>query len=250
MCHHLHPAILFLTLCLASLAAADKSHEWTYGGERGPEHWGQLDPAWAVAEHGTRQSPIDLAGGAIAAELPELFLAYQPVSGTVINNGHTIQVNVEEGCSIGLAGERFRLLQFHFHAPSEHTFAGEQTAMELHLVHAHDDGRLAVIGVMLELGAEHRELAKVWSRMPSEAGGSEPLGELRLDPELLLPEEEDRFQYNGSLTTPPCTEVVEWLVLKHPRTMSAEQLAAFHRLYQGNARPVQPLHSRFVLYGE
>ena len=165
---------------------------------------------------------------------------------TVTNTGHTIQANYGTGSAIGIDGTWYDLLQFHFHTPSEHTIDGEQAAAELHLVHQDDDGNLAVVGVLVTEGEANAAVAPVLEDAPDHEGQQrEPATEV--DADGLLPESHLTFRYDGSLTTPPCSEGVRWMVMTEPVTWSAEQLAAFTDLYDGSNRPVQPLNERVEL---
>lgn len=217
---------------------------WSYEGDTGPEGWGQLDPAFAVCDAGMQQSPIDLTG-AIPAGANGLDIFWQASDAQVVDNGHTIQVNVAEGSSITLEGRRFSLLQFHFHLPSEHTADGADSPMEVHFVHQAEEGDLAVIGVFMDVGESHATIQGVWDAIPRIDGSSSSL--TGLDPSAFLPEGARYFRYAGSLTTPPCSEVVSWVVMAEPIDVSQAQVDAFAAMYPMNARPVEPLHRRFIL---
>jgi carbonic anhydrase len=162
----------------------------------------------------------------------------------VVNNGHTIQVNYPAGSTLVLGERSFALAQYHFHSPSEHTLEGRPFPMEMHLVHKSGDGKLAVLGVFIQEGAANPAFAPVWDNLPQEKGVEVHLEHVTVDVDELLPAERKGFRYQGSLTTPPCTEGVEWLVLATPITLSAEQIAAFRALVHGNNRPIQPLNGR------
>lgn len=217
---------------------------WSYEGEGGPEAWGRLQPEFATCASGQRQSPIDIQGG-IAVDLEPIVFEYQPGAFRVIDNGHTVQVNVAPGNFVGVGGRRYELLQFHFHRPSEERIAGRQFAMVVHLVHRSADGRLAVVAVLLDEGPAHPLVQLVWNNLPLEKH-EEQAAPMPLDPVSLLPNDRRYYTYMGSLTTPPCTEGVLWLVMKQPVTLSPEQAAIFGRLYPMNARPVQPGSGRLI----
>ncbi len=218
---------------------------WTYDGETGAERWGDLDPSFEVCAHGTQQSPVDLASP-IPVSLDALDIQWQPAKADMVDNGHTIQVNVPEGSWITLDGRRFSLLQFHFHLPSEHTYEGIRSAMEVHFVHQAAEGDLAVIGVFMDVGEIHPAVESIWDAAP---GFGEPSATLpELDPSALLPEDPGYLRYAGSLTTPPCAEVVSWVLMTHAITVSRAQVDAFEARYPMNARPVQRLNRRFVLW--
>jgi carbonic anhydrase len=227
--------------------AADETHEvhWSYEGEGGPEHWGELSPDNALCSRGVEQSPIDVAQPT-DADLVNLDFAYQTVSPLhIVNNGHTAQVNVPAGLTLTLDGTSYSLKQFHFHAPSEHTVDGQALAMELHLVHAAEDGTLAVVGLLLAEGEAHEVLKPVFEAFPAMAGPEQEVaGSVELA--ALLPAVRTTYRYEGSLTTPPCSEGVHWLLLTEPAQVSAAQVAAFHKVFGDNARPVQPLNERTI----
>jgi carbonic anhydrase len=219
---------------------------WTYEGAEGPENWGGLSADYEACASGMAQSPIDIAGAA-AEDLANIVFDYQPSKIKIQNNGHTVQVDYDPGSSIELDGTRYELAQFHFHAPSEHTIAGKAADAELHLVHKTADGKqLAVVGVLIENGAENPAFATVWENIPAEAGEAQAVA-AEVDAEAMLPAELTTYRYDGSLTTPPCTEGVEWNVMTTPIQMSEAQLAAFTALFEGNNRPVQALGERVLV---
>ena len=220
----------------ASAPAGQVEGSWTHDS---PEEWG------GDCATGTRQSPVDLTG-AEPEDLADIELDYQPSAVTVANTGHTLEATYGTGSAIGVDGTWFDLVQFHVHAPSEHTIDGEQAAAELHLVHRDDEGNLAVIGVLVEKGAPNAGVAPVLEDPPYGAG-TETEPEATIDADDLLPESLLTYRYDGSLTTPPCTEGVQWLVMAEPVTWSAAQLTAFTDLYDGSNRPVQPLGDRVPL---
>jgi carbonic anhydrase len=217
---------------------------WSYGGEGGPEHWAELAPENRACSSGIQQSPIDLAGAmqaGIDAPHPRWIAAR---GATVVNNGHTIQVDLSGG-GVELNGKPYALKQFHFHHPSEHTINGKSFPLEVHFVHAAADGDLAVIGVMFLEGSYNPSLDPIWATAPAREGKAAVAFEI--DVASFLPPESSAFRYEGSLTTPPCSETVHWTVMASPITASADQLAAFATLFPHNARPVQPLNRRYVL---
>lgn len=232
-------------ICLAAgrVLAAEGSH-WGYAGAQGPERWGKLDPAYGACGAGREQSPIDLEG-AVAADTPAIVPHLKPVPLRVIHNGHTIQVDGAGGGHTTVGAKAYDLVQFHFHHPSEHLVAGRALSMEVHLVHRAADSELAVLGALIEAGAANPALAAVWAVMPRTAG-PEVTGPGMVDPAALVPGGKV-WRYAGSLTTPPCTEIVQWAVFQTPITASAEQIATFAALFPNNARPPQPLGRRFLL---
>jgi carbonic anhydrase len=217
----------------------------SYEGDTGPQHWGDLSPDFVPCGAGCRQSPIDLPDASPAgATLPTF--RYEACTLDVVNNGRSIQQDVAGGGGITIDGERHDLVQFHFHAPAEHTVAGRRLDMEAHLVHRGAAGGIAVVGVLLHEGDENAFLRPLWERMPSRPGERVADAGIGLDVTGLLPADRACWTYEGSLTTPPCTEDVRWFVFRQPVSLSAGQLRTFRALYDGNARPVQPLNDRVV----
>ena len=217
---------------------------WGYEGAGGPENWSRLSPEYALCGTGKRQSPIDIRDG-IRVDLEPIQFDYRPARFRVIDNGHTVQVTLPGG-SISLLGKSYQLIQFHFHRPSEEMVDGKAFDMVVHMVHRAEDGKLAVVAVLLESGAENPFVQTVWNNLPLEKNMEVAPPSLTLDPAQLLPENRNYYTYMGSLTTPPCSEDVLWLVLKQPQQISPEQQAIFARLYKRNARPVQPGSGRLI----
>lgn len=232
-----------LALCWNMSALAQ---HWGYSGETGPEHWSTLDPEFVMCGLGRNQSPVDL-GGLVEAELEPLDFAYQTGAVDIVNNGHTVQVNYAPGSTLAVDGRTFELKQFHFHSPSENRIDGTQFPLEGHLVHADPQGALAVVAVMFREGEAHPLIAELWESMPAEAGGKAELP-AGLSAAQLLPEDRDYYRFNGSLTTPPCSEGVWWLVMKDPVNLSEAQIDQFSgTLGFANNRPVQPVNARPML---
>lgn len=232
-------------LVSVNLAASEMQH-WGYAGAEGPDHWGELSPDYASCSNGLNQSPIDLTG-MVDANLPEISIRYTTSGEVVVNNGHTIKVEYQPGSEISVNGQTFELKQFHFHSPSENTVEGESFPMEAHFVHADKDGNLAVIAVMYKLGEQNAELAKAWAGMPQKAGDKAKLSSA-VNADALLPKERGYYRFNGSLTTPPCTEGVQWYVMKTVESLSQEQLDQFVKVMKhDNNRPVQPINARVVI---
>ena len=227
------------------LCASEHAH-WGYSGHEGPAHWGDLSADFSACSQGLNQSPIDLTG-MIDGNLPELSFNYTSLGNQVVNNGHTIKVNYLPGSNIQINDSRFELKQFHFHSPSENLIKGESFPMEAHFVHADKEGNLAVVAVMYRVGEADQELEKAWALMPEEAGREVGL-ETNINAAQLIPESKDYYRFNGSLTTPPCTEGVEWYVMKGIQTVSQQQLDRFVKIMKhDNNRPVQPLNARIVV---
>lgn len=227
---------------------------WDYEGEAGPATWGRLSPDFSLCGAGRSQSPIDLAAAAPSV-VPGMSASYRPAAlriahheheADVENTGHTIQVDYPEADSLTVGGESFPLLQYHFHSPSEHTLGGRQFPMEMHLVHRSAEGRLAVIGVFIEEGEPNAAFEPVWGHLPAQQGSEVHLEHVRVDVDALLPANRATWRYDGSLTTPPCSEGVRWFVMQTPVRLSAEQIQRFRAIIRGNSRPVQPLNDRVV----
>ncbi|MFL6700450.1 MAG: carbonic anhydrase family protein [Vitreoscilla sp.] len=217
---------------------------WDYAGEAGPDAWGSMRPEFSKCATGQRQSPIDIRGG-IAVDLEPIRFDYRPSSFSVIDNGHTVQVNVEPGNSITITGRRYELAQFHFHRPSEERINGRQYDMVVHLVHKDVDGHLAVVAVLLDRGSAQAIVQTVWNNLPLEKGDEVRAGS-RIDLNQLLPDDKRYYTYMGSLTTPPCSEGVLWMVMKQPVPISMDQVGIFARLYPMNARPIQQADGRLI----
>lgn len=218
-------------------------NHWSYEGETGPAHWGR-NPAWSKCGSGTRQSPIDLRDG-MKVDLEQISFDYKPSSFNVIDNGHTIEVNVGPGNSISLQGRSYELTQFHFHRPSEERINGKGFEMVVHMEHKDVEGKLAVVSVLLERGRAQGMIQTVWNNLPLEKHDI-VTPSIVLNPADVLPVRRDYFTYMGSLTKPPCSEGVLWLVMKEPMQASPAQMALFARLYPLNARPIQAHSGRVV----
>lgn len=220
---------------------------WTYEGDNGPEVWGKLKPEFNLCATGKRQSPINIEDGAtLQGPAEPVRFDYTPSNGTVVNNGHTIQVDVQGENAITVRGSTFRLVQFHFHTPSEEQINYKRFAMVVHLVHKNAEGQLAVVAVLLEPGEPNPVIDRVWTYMPLDTADRVRMPPGLLNLNELLPADQRYYQFMGSLTTPPCTEGVLWMVLKQPVSISRAQLKLFTQLYPNNARPVQSVYARPV----
>jgi carbonic anhydrase len=224
--------------------AAHMHVHWSYEGEGGPGNWARLRDDYAICAAGKRQSPIDIREG-IKVNLESIKFDYKPTHFRIIDTGHTVQVNVGEGLGMTITGKHYELIQFHFHKPSEERINGRAYDMVVHLVHRNDEGQLAVVAVLLEKGSEHPLIQTLWNNLPLEQN-MDVAPEDVIDLNTLLPENRGYWTYMGSLTTPPCSEGVLWMVLKQPVQLSPEQVSIFGRLYRNNARPVQPLNDRLI----
>jgi carbonic anhydrase len=218
---------------------------WTYRGERGSEHWSDLDPQYSACK-GSSQSPIDIRD-AVKSDLPELRFDYHGAQvDYVVNNGHTIRVDYPHSGDFLTVGEkRYELAQFHFHHPSEERIAGKAYPMVVHLMHRSSDGEIAGVAVFVKRGRANAAVQGLWGNMPSSEGQRKGEG-LAVNPADFLPERQGYYAYTGSQTAPPCNEGVKWFVLKDPIELSAAQIAAFAKLYPDDVRPVQPLNGRIV----
>jgi len=249
--HRTGSLLLITAVFYSCLGIASDNHgsaHWGYSGNAGPNNWSHLSDEFKTCSQGTRQSPIDVeVNSAIQAKLEALQFSYNAVQPEVVNNGHTIQVNYAAGSHVRIAGKEYELLQFHFHTPSENKLAGRSFPMEMHMVHKSADGKLAVVAVFIETGRENEVLKAAWERMPMHAGERQKLADVKLSASQLLPNNKEYAQFNGSLTTPPCSEGVKWVVLKTPIQVSKTQLAKFQTVMGDNARPIQPLNNRYIL---
>lgn len=228
----------------AAISAGSIPH-WSYEGEAGPARWGELSEACSACAAGLEQSPINLAG-ATSKDLDNPVFSYGSTRVNTINNGHTIQVNADAGSAMELDGKRYELLQFHFHAPSEHAVDGERFSAEMHLVHRSEAGEYAVVGVLIREGKANPAYSHVLEYLPAEGEPEREIVE-QVEPASLLPESRTTWRYDGSLTTPPCTEGVHWVIMTGPVELSAAQLAPLIDKLGGNSRPVQPLNARTLL---
>ena len=249
----MHILFLLTVLCLAPATTllANEPPAWNYEGDTGPAHWAELSPDYATCGTGKNQSPIDIEmkRNVVDAKLPGIKMNYTMLTPQqIINTGHSIEVDMRSGGEIELDGKTFTLKQFHFHSPSETLINGESFPMEIHFVHTSDDGELAVVSMLLMPGAPHPTVDKLWRSLPPEAGLAAELPSWVLKDLEIEKTEKDYFRYNGSLTTPPCTEGVLWIVLRTPVTVSKPQVEALQAvLGHANNRPVQPLHARKVM---
>jgi len=230
-----------------------KAHHWSYTGNCGPQFWHTLNPKYSIAKEGKQQSPINLEN-AKESEGVDIHYSYEASPISIINNGHTIQVNYAAGSILTAAGVEYELKQFHFHLPSEHTIEGNHTAMECHLVHQNNETKkLAVLGVFIELGAHNDVIDDVWNNLPPKMKRGKGHGE----PEIvnipkninvsdLLPADKTLYRYSGSLTTPPCSEGVYWLLLKEPIQFDKQQIRTFKKIFRHNNRPTQEINERNI----
>jgi carbonic anhydrase len=223
-------------------AQSSSAAHWSYEGEAGPSHWGDLDPSYELCGIGKNQSPVDIALPS-EQDLANIVFHYQASEVNILNSGHTVQVNYDPGSYIELDGIRYDVAQFHYHAPSEHEIDGKSFAAELHLVHKSADGKLAVVGLLLQEGSANAAFDPFINNLPAETSDVKDAG-VQINAMDFLPSIQTTYRYSGSLTTPPCSEGVSWLVMTTPVELSAAQLSKLGSLLEGNNRPVQPLNDR------
>ena len=248
------PAAVGASNTPSAVPAAD-APEWHYEGAEGPATWSTLSPKFAACGEGQHQSPIDItkptgdAMGTLRTTFPPAALHFVHGEHVAdgINNGHTIQINYPDADTLTLGGVAYQLAQFHFHSPSEHTVDGKYFPMEMHLVHKSSDDKLAVVGVFIVEGAHNKSFDPVWANLPAQKGVETHYPPIKVDADALLPTTRTSYRYDGSLTTPPCSEGVSWIVMRTPIELSSEQVAAFTRLIKDNNRPVQKLNGRTIL---
>ena len=242
---------LFTLACILSVIAispvsiaATKKSNWGYEGDTGPEHWGKIRTRFKTCEEGQMQSPINIKETNFDKKAAALVFGYAPTAVNIVETEHHMEVRYRYGSTFKLNNKTYELSQFHFHHPSEHTIKGKSFPMEIHFVHHHSSSRLAVIAVGITVGKENPVFGAILAGLEAVKNGKEH--NTIIDATKLLPTKKRYFSYAGSLTTPPCTEDVHWLVFKKPIQASAEQIAAFQKLYPANSRPAQPTGNRKV----
>ena len=237
------------------VAPGQEDPHWDYGSHGGPASWGKLSPKFSACGDGKSQSPIDI-DRTVKADLPALKAEFKPAQlkivhhehmADVINTGHSIQVNYTEGDTLQIGDAQFELLQYHFHSPSEHTVSRKRFPMEMHLVHQSADKKLAVVGVFIEEGEQNAAFDPVWANLPTQKSVETHLEHLTVNVDDLLPKNRSTYRYDGSLTTPPCSEGVRWMLFTTTIQLSAKQIGAFRDILKGNSRPVQALNGRAVV---
>ena len=229
-------------------ADAHGGAHWTYEGERGPETWGDLSADFRACSLGLEQTPIDLKG-TITAQTGLVEASFQPMPLTILNNGHTIQVNLKQSNKLTLNGTEFNVAQFHFHRESEHKVNGESYDMEMHIVHQDPvTSNLVVIGIFLKEGDANPFLEKIWSLMPT-VENKESISTDSINLIDAFPSDKKYYTYTGSLTTPPCSQGIDWIIIKEPMEISSEQIKKFSDIHPDNSRPTQPLNNREVIEG-
>lgn len=241
-------SLMIAGLCAATVACTTSPDKhWDYEGAKGPDNWEKLSPDYGLCGSGKNQSPIDLKD-MLDYNLPDIAFDYRPGVDKILDNGHTLRVDYKPGSSIALDGRTFQLAQIHFHAPSEHRIGGKSYPMEIHLVHADENGNLAVIGAVVKEGMKNKALERILENIPKSPGTPIAL-ETNENANAFLPAKRDYYRYNGSLTTPPCSEGVLWLVMKYAVRASKDQLGRFAEAMgpHSNNRPTRPLNARVIL---
>lgn len=233
-------SILALGLCTVFAASAQAAN-WGYEGEHGPEHWGEFASECA---NGKNQSPVNIES-ATDADLKDLQFDYEGKVISLLNNGHTLQTSLEGSNTLKVDGKAFQLKQFHFHTPSENHVDGKEHPLEAHFVHADEQGNLAVVAVFFKLGESNSTLAKLLKNIPSK--DQNIAIKVPFDADALIPSDKEYYRFNGSLTTPPCSEGVRWFVLKDVQSISPEQVKQFANVMGENNRPIQALNARLIL---
>lgn len=233
--------------CTSPTLAEQSRVDWGYTAGKGPESWGSLSPEFAACRTGHRQSPIDLGATDVPGRDPVVEVDYKPLPLTVLHNGYTVEVLVRNGSRILLDGKEYELLQFHFHTPSEHRVDGRPFAAEMHFVHRAADSTYAVVGLLIEEGQENPALAPVVDNAPSGAAEARTFADVVIDPGKILPPLASFWMYEGSFTTPPCTEGIRWMIERAPAPMSRQHIEGLRKAMGNNARPLQPIDSRTVV---
>lgn len=240
--------ILFSFVSIA-FAGGNVLHPWGYEGGTGPEHWGEIEQdheKHVMCREGRNQSPIDISD-VRGSKLASLEFHYFDSPIQIINNTHTIHLNYNPGSYVVWGDQQFNLIQFHFHHHSEHLVAGKPYAMEMHMVHKTPQHQYVVIGVFLKEGKHNPNLQKIWDHFPPEIDKEIIYREDIITLMDVLPEKKEYFYYFGSLTTPPCSENVNWFVLDIPIEISREQISYFKKFIDHNARPTQNLNHRIII---
>ena len=241
---------LIVAAAVWSVAAPGLAAEttWSYAGANGPAKWGKLGKDNATCGTGQLQSPIDIPDAKVRkGDIPPLLFNYKPAPIRIVDTGNTIQVNYPPGSFLTVSGKRYELVSIDFHKPSESKVSGKGHDMSVHLVHKGEDGKQAIVVVFLDQGNENEVIKTLWKNLPVTKGKEIVVDGTTINALGLLPKNKDYYQYQGSLSTPPCTENVTWIVLKMPATLSGESIARFGRLYTGNVRPIQPLNDRDIV---
>lgn len=239
--------LIFLFFLLLSCSHKNSHPEWSYAGESAPYHWSEIDENFKQCESGTQQSPINLKKSKSQKLAQKVTFNYQDLKGVVINNGHSIEIDFDQSAFLTLEGKKYFLRQMHFHAKSEHALNGVFYPAELHIVHESEDRHLAVVGIFIEIDEDEFDRYGFFQSLPA-VGMKGLSSEIKFS--KILKNLGGHFYYQGSLTTPPCTEDVHWLIFDRHLKLSTQQLRGFESLYSNNYRPLQPLKGRHLFYAE
>jgi carbonic anhydrase len=239
--------ILCCTLTVSAQAPNSSGDHATfsYNGDTGPGFWDEINSACATTST-SRQSPININWAKVDRSLTALDTQLGEASFTLTNPGYTIKATPATSGTLVLNGTTYTLLQFHFHTLSEHTIKGQHSVMELHAVFQDENSNLAVIGVLYRMGKANPFLAKILRAGLPEKTTSDPVTVNNLNLADTFPDLSSYYTYPGSLTTPPCSETVTWLVLKQQAQLSASQYKEFQKVLGNDFRPVQPRNGRLV----
>jgi carbonic anhydrase len=231
----------------AVLAAGAQTAPWDYSGKRGPLEWGKLDPAYRACSNGHAQSPIDIRGAHLNKALQPLQFDYVAGQATLENDGRIISVHVDPGSYMTAGGVRYQLERLEFHHPSEEAVKGRLTDLEVYLIHKSSDGKVAIVALRfnVDAGSPNAVLAALWPHLPKTAGAKEKTAD-EVSTAGLLPADRGYWTYTGSLTTPPCTEGVQWFVIEQEQTVSRDQLRLYAAIFRMNSRPLQDTHGRHI----
>ncbi len=242
--------VIILLICPQIGFAHDThAHPWGYEGGTDPSHWGEMEKdhqKHLMCREGTNQSPIDI-DEVRGSRLAVLGCHYLDTPIRITNNGHTIHLGYNKGSYVDWGDQKFYLIQFHFHHPSEHLIHGQSYAMEMHLVHKTSDHQYVVIGVFMKEGKFNPQIQQLWDRIPKDVNKEIVYKNEEINLEDFLPKTKEYFHYYGSLTTPPCSENVSWFLLKTPIEISKAQIESFKKVIDHNARPAQKLNHRVIV---
>lgn len=247
--------ILTVGFCTLSLISGCKEDEkvipiectdvkWEYTGTNGAENWDDLCVGFSACGQKS-QSPINITGAVENSSLSAINFSYHETPVEIENNGHTIEFVCEAGSKISISGKDYELKQFHYHGSSEHQINGTYSPLEVHFVHKATDNAIAVVGVLFESGTSNPLLEKYLSHFPIKEGNYKATGE-KINLSSLMPDNKSYYSYKGSLTTPPCSETVNWFVLQNKLTATSAQLSGFQTILKNNYRPIQALNGRTI----
>lgn len=240
-----------LIFSLSQLTFASESIHWGYDKELAPEHWGELSDNFKTCQSGKNQTPINITNTYKSKTQHKINIHYNTSPHDIIFNGHTVQVNAiadDQSDFIVVDHEKYFLKQFHFHTPSENEIHGKSYPLELHFVNANAKGQLSVLAVMFNIGKANTEWKKLWANLSPIENEDKVLAQA-INLKKLLPQNYTYYRFSGSLTTPPCSEGVNWIVFKTPLTLSKSQLEAFKARLSNhdNHRPIQPTNGRIII---